>query len=360
MADMSKVRVGLVGYGYWGPNYARVISELGNSEVVAICDTAPERLARAAGRHPQAHPTRDVAEVLDRSDVDAVVISTPATTHYELARRALESGHHVLVEKPLATTIADCEALIEVAKRAGKTLMVAHTFLYNPGIRKMKDCMDAADFGRTYYLHSTRTNLGPIRHDVNAVWDLAPHDISIFNYLLGRQAQWASAIGSRVLGNHREDVVFVTLGYEGGIIGNIHVSWADPNKVREVVAVGSGRRVVFDDLNDLERVRVYEKGVSADQVAETYGEYKLFVRDGDIISPKIQPAEPLREQCADFIRSATEGGRPFSDSETGIQVVRTLVAIEESMRDNGAAKPIAGPAAAAQGAGQRAAFGAAD
>ncbi len=332
------VRVALVGYGYWGPNYARVFNELPESQVAAICEISPERRQRAEARHPQTQTLSDLQELLRRSDVDAVVISTPATTHFELARAALESGRHVLVEKPLALTVEHCEELCELAARTGGVLMVAHTFLYNAGIRKMKECMESPAFGRVYYLHATRTNLGPIRQDVNAVWDLAPHDVSIFNYLLDQRPQWASAIGSRALGNSREDVGFITLGYADGVIGNIHVSWADPNKVREVVAVGSGRRVVFDDLNDVERIRVYEKGVSVgESSADSFGEFKLLVRDGDIISPKIEPSEPLKNQCAEFLAAVRDNKKPLTDSRFGLEVVRTLLAIEASMREHGRA-----------------------
>jgi predicted dehydrogenase len=335
------VRVALVGYGYWGPNYARIFNELPESQVAAICEVDHERRQRAQMRHPQVESSSDVKEVLRRNDVDGVVISTPATTHFDLAQEALRSGRHVLVEKPLALTIEHCERLCELAERTGRVLMVAHTFLYNAGIRKMKECMQSADFGRAYYLHATRTNLGPIRKDVNAVWDLAPHDISIFNYLLDQQPQWASAIGTPVLGSSREDVGFVTLGYANGVIGNIHVSWADPNKVRAVVAVGSGRRVVFDDLNDAERIRVYEKGVSVGEMdADSFGEFKLLVRDGDIISPKIIHSEPLKNQCAEFITSITHSTQPLSDARFGAAVVRTLLAIEASMGARGAAKEI--------------------
>ena len=337
----EKVRVALVGYGYWGPNYARVLSELPEAQIVAISELSPQLRQRAQARHSQAEVVESLSEVLKRKDVDAVVISTPATTHYELASAALKAGRHVLVEKPLSLHVEQCEELGELAKRAGRVLLVAHTFLYNAGIRKMKECMSASDFGNVYYLHSTRTNLGPIRQDVNAVWDLAPHDVSIFAYLLDQTPEWVSAVGARVLGNSREDVAFISLGYADGVLGNIHVSWADPNKVREVVAVGSGRRVVFDDLSDLERVRIYEKGVAVNGgIAESYGEFKLLVRDGDIISPRIPPSEPLKNQCAEFLNAVRNVGRVLSDARFATGVVRTLLAVDASMRAHGAAQEV--------------------
>jgi predicted dehydrogenase len=283
-----------------------------------------------------------MTELLVRDDVDAVVIATPASTHPDLVKQALESGRHVLVEKPMALDVEAAEALCRLATSADRVLMVGYTFLYNAGIRKMKECMTSEEFGQMYYLHATRTNLGPIRGDVNAIWDLAPHDIAIFNYLMGQQPEWVSALGTCVLRNTREDIGFMTLGYADGVLGNIHVSWADPNKVREVVAVGSHRRVVFNDLNDAERVRFFERGVSTppDVVRETYGEFKLLVRDGDIISPKIEPSEPLKNQCSDFVDAIGAGRAPLADCRFAAGVVRTLVAIETSMRERGKAVAI--------------------
>src|SRR5262249_52895446 len=204
-------------------------------------------------------------------DLDAVVIATPASTHAALVRAALERGLHVLVEKPMALDAESCAGVCCLAETSRRVLMVGYTFLYNAGVRKLKEHLSPELFGDPYYLHATRTNLGPIRADVNAVWELAPNNIAIFNYLLGEEPRWASAVGTRVLRNDRDDIAFATLGYDNDVVGNIHVSWADPNKVREVVAVGSRRRVVFNDLNDAERVRVFERGASVcAAIADTY------------------------------------------------------------------------------------------
>jgi predicted dehydrogenase len=335
---LPRIRLALIGFGYWGPNYARVLSDLPGATLTVICDPRPDRLQLVAQRYPSVVACASLDEVYARDDVDAVVIATPASTHEELVRVALGHGRHVLVEKPMSLTGAGCEGLCDLAEASGRLLMVGYTFLYNAGIRKMKEVMAPEQFGQPYYLHATRTNLGPIRNDVNAAWDLAPHDIAIFNYLLGQDPLWVSAIGTRVLKTEREDIAFATLGYDNGVIGNIHVSWADPNKVREVVAVGSRRRVVFNDLNDVERVRVFERGVSAgDAVADSYGEFKLLVRDGDIISPKVEPSEPLKNQCAEFVNAIVTGAPPLAGGRFGAGVVRTLVAIEASMRARGAA-----------------------
>jgi len=332
------LRLALIGFGYWGPNYARVLNDLPGVELTVVCDHSAERLAQARARYPGMATSDDVDRVLADDRVDGVVIATPASTHRALVQAAIESGHHVLVEKPMALDVAGCAALCDAAAKSGRVLMVGYTFLYNAGVRKMKECMATDQFGQVYYLHATRTNLGPIRHDVNAVWDLAPHDIAIFNYLLDEQPVWASAIATRVLKTSRDDIAFATLGYQNGVVGNIHVSWSDPNKVREVVAVGSRRRVVFDDLNDVERVRYFERGVAAsDGFADTYGEFKLLVRDGDIVSPKVEPSEPLKNQCMEFVAAMTTGQAPLANSTFGCGVVRALAAIEASIQARGAA-----------------------
>lgn len=334
----SPVRIALIGFGYWGPNYARVLHELPGVQLVLVCDRDSGRVAQVRERYAGVDTCSQPDDVFGRADVDAVVIATPASTHQDLVRSALESGRHVLVEKPMALEVSGSDALCDLAEAAGRILMVGYTFLYNAAVRKMKECMAPDQFGRPYYLHATRTNLGPIRQDVNALWDLAPHDVSIFNYLLDEQPQWASAVGACVLRTGRADIGFATLGYANDVVGNIHVSWADPNKVREVVAVGSHRRVVFNDINDAERVRIFERGVSVgDAVAESYGEFKLLVRDGDIISPKIQPGEPLKNQCADFVDAIATGRQPLTNGRFAAGVVRALVAIDASMKRHGAA-----------------------
>src|SRR5262245_28716180 len=265
VAVSHPVRIALIGFGYWGPNYARVLNDLPGATLSVVCDRSQERLTLVSDRYRAVVTCSNIEDAISRSDVDAVVIATPASTHAALVRMALERGKHVLVEKPMALDVASCESLCQLASTAKRVLMVGYTFLYNAGVRKMKEYMGPEPFGQMYYLHATRTNLGPIRQDVNAVWDLAPHDIAIFNYLLDEQPAWASAVGTRVLRTNRDDIAFATLGYKNDVVGNIHVSWADPNKVREVVAVGSRRRVVFNDLNDVERVRVFERGVSVSE-----------------------------------------------------------------------------------------------
>lgn len=329
--------IAVIGCGYWGVNYLRVMSELPASVRWAV-DAAAERRAFVAGRYPRVSVTGDYQEALADPAVHAVVIATPATAHFPLVRDCLAAGKHCLVEKPLTTDGESSRRLAELADEAGRTLLVGHTFLFNAGILRMKEVMRAPSFGRVYYLHATRTNLGPIREDVNALWDLAPHDVAILNYLLDATPEQVSAVGGSFLGHDdHEDVAFATLRYAGGVIGNIHVSWADPNKVREVVAVGSERRVVFDDLNNLERLRIFEKGVAYAQTdVDSFGEFRLLVRDGDIISPRVEASEPLKNQCAHFLQALATGARPRSDGWAAVDVVRVVEAIQTSMRRDGA------------------------
>ena len=329
------LRMAVVGCGYWGMNYVRILSELLESRLVAICDGRLDRLREAGGRFPGVHLTTEVEDIASHPEIDAVVVCTEATTHYDVTRRILLSGKHVLVEKPLTTTTADAQELIALAESKSAVLMVGHTFVFNAGIQKVKEYVQTGQ-GRVYYLYARRTNLGPIRHDVNALWDLAPHDIAIFNYLLDSVPEWVSAVGGKVLRNCRHDVGFISLGYPGNIIGHIHVSWADPDKAREVVIVRSDRRIVFNDLNGVEQVRVFEKGVStSEEEPLNYGESRFEIRDGDIISPRIKPTEPLKNQVRHFLECARLRQRPISSGVEGRDVVRVLEAVNRSIESKG-------------------------
>jgi predicted dehydrogenase len=332
----EQLGLAVLGCGYWGINYVRVFNELPGTRVISVCDKRADRLAEVAQRFPGVAVTTDNTEALNQEGVRAAVVATEATSHYDVARACLAAGKHVLIEKPLTTVAADAARLVDLAAVAGRTLMVGHTFLYNPAVRVVKEYIERGDVGRIYYLYAARTNLGPIRHDVNALWDLAPHDIAIFNYWLGRTPLWVSAVGTRLLHNSGEDVGFITLGYPDNILGHIHVSWADPYKVREVVVVGSEQRILFNDLNPLEPVRVFEKGVAvADDEPTGFGEHHLRMRDGAIISPKVEISEPLKNECRHFVECVTRGGHPFTDGQAGLAVVRVLEAITRSLAHHG-------------------------
>lgn len=334
-------RVAVIGAGYWGTNYIRIFGEFGDARVVAVCDSRADRLDAVRRSFP-VRVTDDAAEAATLPEADAVAIVTDASTHRRLAGMALEAGKHVLVEKPLTTTSKDASELIDLAERGGRTLMVGHTFLYNPGVRAIKEYLTAGDVGEVYYLYSQRTSLGPIRSDVNAIWDLAPHDIAILNYLLGLTPAWVSAVGANPVRRSLADVGFITLGYPGGIVGHIHVSWADPNKVRQVVVVGSEKRIVFNDMDSLERVRVFEKGVKSvdDRKSASYGEHTLHLRDGAIMSPLIPALEPLKNQCGAFIHAIRGREAPVTDGAQGREVVRVLEAVDKSVALQGGPVPI--------------------
>lgn len=329
----------LVGCGYWGRNYVRIFDELPDAEVVAICDGSVDRLHTVGADYPSAFLTTSLDEALAHRDVEVAVVCTPAASHHAVASQCLRAGVHVLLEKPMTTRVDEADDLIRLSDETGATLMVGLTFLFNPGVHKVREYVRRGDAGRVYYLYAQRTSLGPIRSDVDALWDLAPHDISIFNCLLDAEPEWASAIGSNVLGSERADVGFITLGYPGGIVGHIHVSWADPNKVREVVLVGSDSRIVFNDTNPVERVRVFQKGVAATADPTTFGEFTFHVRDGDIVSPYIEAAEPLKTQCLAFLDCVRTSTTPASDGAFGRSVVSVMEAVDRSLAAGG--RPIA-------------------
>ena len=327
--------IAVIGCGYWGMNYVRIFNELTESRVVAVCEQCPERLKEVARRFPNVYLTTQIEDVISQPDVQAVIVCTEATSHFNVTRRLLLAGKHVLVEKPLTTTSSHAQKLIELADSQSATLMVGHTFIFNAGVRKVKEYVQQ-DSGRVYYLYARRTNLGPIRRDVNALWDLAPHDIAIFNYLLNSTPGWVSAIGGKVLGNCRDDVGFISLGYPNNVLAHVHVSWADPDKAREVVVVKSDRRIVFNDLNGVEQVRVFEKGVSpVEEEPLNYGELRFQIRDGDIVSPRVEPAEPLKNQCRHFLECVRTGKSPLSNGTDGRDVVRVLEAMNRSIELKG-------------------------
>lgn len=334
------MNVAVVGCGLWGANYVRIFSELREATLVGVCDTNGERLKEVAQRFHLDRTWEALDELLMDRSVDAVVVATPSATHVDVVSRCLAERKHVLVEKPLALTVAECRRLIEAARSSQRCLMVAHTFLYNAAIRRLKAAVREEAFGPVYYVSSRRTHLGPIRADVNAVWDLAPHDVSIFGYLLESLPVSVSAVGGRFLHPSKEDVGFITLTYPGGVIGHIQASWLDSNKVREIVVVGGRKRAVFDDLNNLEKIKIFDKGVSVGGDASTFGEFQLLLRDGDIVSPKIAASEPLKNQCLHFLDCIQSGREPLSGGEAGLDVVRVMVAIERSLRRAGMPVPI--------------------
>ena len=334
------IRVALVGYGHWGSNYLRNLQFIDGVEVAVICDPDPRSLQKINKQYPHIKTVNELSSLLEDSKIDAAIIATPAATHYGLAKQFLQAGKHTLVEKPLALNVREARDLVQISETAKKVLMVGHTFLYNPAVRKMKEYMDQGILGKIYYLQSARTHLGLIRNDVSAVWDLAPHDLSIFSYLLGKEPKKVSAVGMCQLNPQLEDVAFVNLFYEDYILGNIHISWVDSNKLRQVAVIGSKARILFNDLDPLERLRIFEKGVSLDKPYTSFGEFQLLLRDGDILSPKVEAEEPLRNVCLEFVDSIQTSKKPLTDGRNGLQVVRAMCAIQESIKREGEPVPV--------------------
>ena len=337
MSNYKKIKVGVVGVGHWGPNIIRNFAEHDRVDLSYICDLSDlghEKVARFIPKH--CRRSNNAQEVFDSPEIDAVAIVTPPTTHFDLVKGALEAGKHVFCEKPLSTNSQECQELCQLAKNQGVHLMVGFTFLFNNAIIRIKELIKENRLGKIYYLTARRTHLGLIRPDVNVFWDLAPHDISIMNYFLDDFPKKVSAIGAKPLGRNLHDFGFLTLFYPSGIIGQVHLSWVDSNKVRQVEVVGSEARVIFDDLNELEPVRYFEKGVGVgDKVEVGFGEFRFLLRDGDIISPKIHMKEPLAKMIDSFIRTVMDETENCSDGNLGYGITRILAAAESSLESGG-------------------------
>jgi predicted dehydrogenase len=340
-----KWRIGVIGCGAWGPNHVRNFSALPDAEVVGAADLRPERLTRVKAIVPGLATFTDAAEMMAATRPDAVVVSTPTMTHYDVVRQALAAGTHVLCEKPLCLTGAEADALVALADECGLRLMVGHVFMFNPGILKLKEIVRSGQLGsRIYYLFARRTNLGPIRQDVNAVLDLASHDVSIYNFLLDAVPTQVSAVGQSFLQPGIQDVAVVTLSYPGGVIGSIHVSWLDPKKVREITVVGDRRMATWDDLATLGPVMMFDKGVTkTPREYADFGQFQLLTREGDVTVPRVPPEEPLRMQARAFIEALEAPEKIQSDGRVGAQVVRVLAAINESMAKGGAPVAVSAP-----------------
>ena len=324
------VSVAVIGCGYWGPNIIRNLHQLHEAHLVSVCDLREDRLEYVKGHFPDVEVTKDVDSLLARTDIDAFVVTTPAHNHFSLTKLALESDKHVLVEKPLAQTSAECKELIDLAESNGKTLMVGHTFLYNAAVRKLKEFVAGSELGDIYYLYSSRLNLGRIRNDINAMWNFAPHDVSIILYLLDQKPVKVSAKGQSYIQPGIEDVVFMHLDFEDGVKAMIHISWLDPNKVRRMTVVGSKKMVVYDDVSQDAKIVVYDKGIDKVNISdslgefENFGEFQLRLRAGHMYVPDIDFVEPLKVECSHFIDCVVNQKKPLSDGEEGLQVVAIL------------------------------------
>ena len=342
------VKVGVVGYGYWGPKLVRNFSEMGKATLTWVADLDRERLDRLRAHYPSLHTTQDYDEML-RSDIDAVVVATPIRTHYRLAKAALLAGKHVLVEKPLTASAHEADELIELAERRNLRLMVGHTFEYNGAIRALRNLVRSGELGRIYYVDAARLNLGLFQTDINVIWDLAPHDLSILLYVLGLDPIAVSARGTANVRPGIHDVAYLEVDFPGGVLAHLHLSWLDPCKVRRVTIVGSRKMVVCNDVADAEKIRIYDKGVDRPYETDQFSDFHLAYRYGDVTIPHVPFQEPLRLQCEHFVECILAGTRPQSDGRVGAKVVRILEQADRSLLNGGQRELIAhAPAALAE------------
>jgi len=326
------VNLGVIGYGYWGPNIVRNFSGHQDCKVVAVCDNNPAALARVLGRHPGVRVTTDVDDVVTAPDIDLVAIVTPVSYHYQLAKKALENGKHVFVEKPFTATSAQAEELIELAERNSLQIMVDHTFLFTGAVRKIKQLVDEGALGALYYYDSTRVNLGLFQHDVNVLWDLAPHDLAIMDHLIGQEPELVVATGSAHV-NSFENIAYLTVYFPNNVLAHINVNWLSPVKVRTTLLGGQKKMLVWNDLDPAEKVRVYDKGAVSNTdlgVRQALVSY----RTGDMWAPKLEELEALHIETRYFLDCINNGMKPFNDGQAGLRVVRILEAAELSLNQH--------------------------
>jgi predicted dehydrogenase len=329
------LKVGVIGCGYWGPNLIRNFANLKTSKVLACADVREERLNHMRQLYPGLRTTTNFREIVNDSEIEAVVIATPVSSHFSIANEALEAGKHVFVEKPLARSVDEGRRLVELALTKGRVLMVGHTFVYTAAVNKIKDLIWEGELGEIYYLATSRVNLGIFQDDINVVWDLAPHDVSIMNFVLNARPISVSAIGQSYIRPGIEDVAFLLLRYPQSTIANIHVSWLNPNKIRSTTVVGSKKMLVYDDVSSLEKIRIYDKGVTVTPHYDTFGEFQLSYRYGDISIPRLDDAEPLKIECQHFVDCIEKGVAPRSGGRHGFEVLLALDAADRSMREHG-------------------------
>lgn len=329
------IRIGVLGYGYWGPNLVRNFAETAGCEVVMVCDLRDERLAQVRKRYPTIKTSTNMADLFGDASIDAVVIATPVSTHYELASKALAAGKHVWVEKPMTSTAADAHRLVEQAARAKKVLHVDHTFVYTGAVRKMHDLIANDGVGDIYYYDSTRVNLGLFQHDVNVIWDLAVHDLSIMDYLLPSHAKAVSATGmAHVPGGH-EDIAYLTFFFDNSLIGHVNVNWLAPVKIRRTLIGGSRKMLVYDDLEPSEKVKVYDKGITVATDPASVYQLKIGYRAGDMWAPQVEISEALQVEVKHFLECINSGTSTVTDGQAGLRMVQALEAASKSLAERG-------------------------
>jgi predicted dehydrogenase len=329
------IRAAVIGCGYWGPNLVRNLADIDAFQLVACCDLREDRLAPIARRYPAVEVMTSADQVLTRRDVDAVAIATPISTHHALAKQALRSGKHVLLEKPFTRTPAEAEDLIATARQEERVLMVDHVFVYTGAVIKIKELLDSGELGTLYYFDSVRANLGLFQHDVNVIWDLAVHDISILEYLLKDRPRAVSAIGVSHIDHEHENIAYVVCHYPGNVLGHVHVNWLAPLKVRRTLIGGSRKMIVYDDVEPSEKVKVYEAGIETISDPAEILRARIGYRMGDVYAPQLDRTEGLRRVCEHFAECIDTGQRPLTDGEAGLRVVRVLDAAQRSLEAGG-------------------------
>ncbi|HJR06873.1 MAG TPA: Gfo/Idh/MocA family oxidoreductase [Pyrinomonadaceae bacterium] len=334
------ITIGVVGCGYWGPNLIRNFAENERAQLRWICDTDEKRLSAIGRRYPAARTAADYAQLLADPELSAVVVATPVATHYAFARAALEAGKHVLIEKPFTTNSREARELVALAERRALTLMVDHTFVYTGAVRRIKEIVESGELGELLYFDSVRINLGLFQRDINVVWDLAPHDLSIMDYLVARDAVALTATGSSHIEAGIENIAYVMLRFKDSFIAHFHFNWLSPVKIRRTLIAGSRKMIVYDDIEPTEKVRVYDKGVTTNRIesdSDKEAAYQTLVsyRTGDVWVPKLDSTEALTHVAAEFLDAIAERRAPLTDGAAGLRVVRLLEAAQESINQGG-------------------------
>jgi predicted dehydrogenase len=330
------INLGIIGYGYWGPNLVRNFMACEGAQVAAVCDLAPERLDKVAALYPALWVTPSWRELIDDPAVDAVVVATPVATHFELAMAALQAGKHVLIEKPIAASSDEARRLIDESRRRGLVLLVDHTFVYTGAVRKMHELIRTDAFGPVRYYDSTRVNLGLFQHDVNVLWDLAVHDLSIMAHVLDSRPVAVSATGQSHRPGLPEYAAFLTVFFGGGMIAHINVNWLSPVKIRRTLVGGSSQMIVYDDLETSEKIKLYDKGITITETAEDVHRLLISYRTGDLWSPKVDETEALAVEAEHFLACIRGEAQPVTGGEAGLELVRILEAADRSMAGRGA------------------------
>lgn len=329
------IGIGVIGYGYWGPNLVRNFSEVSGSKVVAVSDLRSERLALAKSRYPMIKTTTNHNELIADPAIDAVVIATPVSTHFDLAMQALDMGKHILLEKPMTATAEQGARLIEKARKTNRVLLVDHTFVYTGAVRKIREVIQNGELGEIYYYDSTRVNLGLFQHDVSVIWDLAVHDLSILDYVLRTHPVAVSATGINHVSNAPENVAYMTLFFNSSLIAHINVNWLSPVKLRLTMIAGSKKMIVFDDLQPSEKIKVYDTGITVNKQPDNIYDILIGYRTGDMWAPRFDTTEALRAEALHFLDCIEKGREPDTNGEMGLRVVRILEAATKSIREKG-------------------------